>query len=297
MINKILSLWRKLGSNKPDDVIPIGWSGDFTSWEDAKLKCSGYDDRVILEKCKNSLLQVKNGDAVYERDSVLFDEVQYNWSLLSVIRLIAEENENTLSLVDFGGSLGSSYFQNKELLSDLKRVSWSIIEQQHFVECGKEYFQSEDLKFYFSIEDSIAKHSPKVLLLSCVLPYVESPFELLAFLNQLRIDFIILDRTPFINFDRSLITIQRVPPEIYDASYPAWFFNKKELLKPLTNYKQLTEFDSYCDADHVIATDITASWSGMVLQHKDARSTLDEKNLAFKMKEIKQRYLDVVIKE
>ena len=38
---------------------------------------SGYDSQLILDKVLTSTLKVKNGEAAYERDSVLFDEIQY----------------------------------------------------------------------------------------------------------------------------------------------------------------------------------------------------------------------------
>jgi hypothetical protein len=52
------------------------WQGDFQSWNEAQSKTTGYDSEIILEKCKNALLKVKSGEAVYERDSVLFDSIQ-----------------------------------------------------------------------------------------------------------------------------------------------------------------------------------------------------------------------------
>lgn len=37
----------------------------------------------ILQTVKNSLLKVKNAEIVYERDSVIFDEIEYSWQLLT----------------------------------------------------------------------------------------------------------------------------------------------------------------------------------------------------------------------
>src|SRR3954454_17330299 len=62
-----------------------GWSGDYKKWEDAKQLTHSYDDSIILDKVKQALLKVKSGEAVYERDSVLFDKIQYSWPLLSVL--------------------------------------------------------------------------------------------------------------------------------------------------------------------------------------------------------------------
>ena len=62
------------------------WSGNYANWEEADSFATGYDDHSILEKCKTALLKVKNGEAAYERDSVLFDKMQYNWALLALLQ-------------------------------------------------------------------------------------------------------------------------------------------------------------------------------------------------------------------
>lgn len=52
-------------------------SGYYNSWIEAVAASTGYDTDLILEKTKAALLKVKNGEAIYERDSVLFNEIQY----------------------------------------------------------------------------------------------------------------------------------------------------------------------------------------------------------------------------
>ena len=44
----------------------------------------------IFEKTKQSLLKVKNGEAVYERDSVLFDKKEYPYAIISSLLLLSE---------------------------------------------------------------------------------------------------------------------------------------------------------------------------------------------------------------
>ena len=108
----IIAALRRLRNLSQNQVI---WSGNYTTWEEAQAKCSGYDSDNILEKVKTSLLKVKNGEAVYERDSVLFEDIQYSWAVLAGLQRAALENNGNLCVLDFGGSLGSSYYQNKEL--------------------------------------------------------------------------------------------------------------------------------------------------------------------------------------
>lgn len=225
-----------------------GFLGDYASWDEAKAESFGYDSDKIIEKVKDSLLKVKNGEAVYERDSVLLDKKQYSWPLLAALFCIASANNNKLSLIDFGGSLGSTYFQNRELLSSLNELKWFIVEQENFVEAGKKYFEDEHLKFFFTIDSCLTEEKPNAILLSSVMQYIEKPFELLEFILSKNFEYIVFDRTAFVDSEKDIITVQKVPPDIYEASYPARFFNEEHFLSYFSaNYELIGDFDSYCD--------------------------------------------------
>jgi putative methyltransferase (TIGR04325 family) len=222
-----------------------GYFGNYQSWEVAKRETTGYDTGIILEKVKSSLLKVKQGEAVYERDSVLFDQIQYSFPLLAGLLRIATKNQGNLSVLDFGGSLGSSYYQCKNFLSVVGNLTWSIVEQKHFIECGKEFFEDEHLKFFYSIEDCLRSQNPDVLLLSVVVQYLEQPYSFLEQVIGYNFQHIIVDRTPFILQGGDRLTIQKVPPEIYPASYPAWFFDHDRFLQIFQrNYKLIAQFEA-----------------------------------------------------
>lgn len=229
-------------------IVSYEWfTGDYSSWEEALKFCDGYNKPNILEKVKNSLLKVKKGEAVYERDSVLFDHIEYSMPLLVSLLYMTTVYKNNLNILDFGGSLGSSYFQNRKFLEKLDSLKWSIVEQNHFVDCGKEFFADEKLKFYHTIEECLKMEKPEVILFSGVLPYIANPFAFIGGIMEFNFKYIIIDRTPFFVEDiPDRITIEHVPPEIYDAKYPSAFFNYKKFLNFFRNKYNLKEsFDSW----------------------------------------------------
>jgi putative methyltransferase (TIGR04325 family) len=245
------------------------WSGDYKSWNDAKEITEGYDSAHILEKCKTSLLKVKNGEAVYERDSVLFDEIQYSWPLLAGLQRVTLESKGKLCVLDFGGSLGSTYYQNKDFLNTVDELQWSIVEQKNFVACGKEYFEDEQLKFYYTVEESILERKPNVLVLSSVLQYLEKPFEWIKKFIALKIPYIIIDRTTFVKSERDILTIQNVPEGIYKASYPAWFFNMDHFKGQFKNYTILASFDAHEGFVIHLENELTSTYKGFILKYHD----------------------------
>lgn len=224
-----------------------GWFGDYSSWQEAKKECIGYQDDEIISKVKDAVLKVKNGEAVFERDSVIFDKIEYSWSTLAALCWIAAQNSGVLKIIDFGGSLGSSYYQNRKFLNYLKKVEWNIIEQNHFVQTGKVFFQDNELRFFENIEECYFNTNPEAVLFSSTLQYLEHPFEILSKFFEKKINYIIIDLTGFTsNNEASKITIQKVNPVIYNASYPSWIFNKTEFLNIFStnSYELIESFES-----------------------------------------------------
>ena len=219
--------------------------GNYTSWQLAAKKCSGYDSDIIFEKVKQTALLVKSGEVVYERDSVIFDNIQYSYPLLSSLLLVASKNNGHLSLVDFGGSLGSSYFQNRKFLTELNSVKWNIIEQEHFVEFGQTALQTDELKFYKQIEDCFHLETPNLLVISNTLQYIENAYEILEKLLQYNFSYVLIDMLTLSNKPNDQIVIQRVSEKIYNASYPCWIFSSDCLMQKIQeNYTLLEEYDT-----------------------------------------------------
>lgn len=240
--------------------IYYGWHGDYNSWNEAVERSSGYNSSEILEKVKSASLLVRDGKAAYERDSVLFDEPGYQFELLSMLMWIAAMKGGNLNILDFGGSLGSTFYQNRVFLQSLKNINWCVVEQPTFVETGREHFENESLHFYNSIEECLQNRSIDVVLFSSVLQYLEKPFEILARVAEENIEYLLIDRTPFIN-GKDRITLQKVSPSIYKASYPCWFFNKAEFINRLPEYKLLVEFNA------LDRSNIRSEFLGMIFKH------------------------------
>lgn len=203
------------------------FEGEFATWEQARVRCTGYDKDEILDRVLASTLKVKLGGAAFERDSVLFDEIEYAWPVLAGLMWAAASGGGRLNVLDFGGALGSGYFQNRKFLRTLKDVRWNVVEQPHFVEAGQKHIQDEQLRFYKTVEECLKENRPNLILLSSVLQYLERPYELLEKLGSLNASHIIVDRTPFVDSDEDRLTIQRVPKWIFPATLPAWLFSEK----------------------------------------------------------------------
>lgn len=245
----------------------IYFSGHYPDWSTAAEHASGYDAAMILERVKQASLKVRNGEAKFERDSVLFDEVQHSFPVLAGLLRAAMEHDQRLSVLDFGGALGSSYFQCRGFLSVLPAVRWGVVEQQHFVRCGQECFANEQLQFYFTNQECLAASNPNVALLSSVLQYLPDPYAVIDELMDVGIQYIVIDRTPFADIEADCITVQHVPPSIYSASYPCRIFAKPLFLARMHRcYDSVAQFDS--NDGSASAGNVPFNFSGMIFRKR-----------------------------
>lgn len=230
----------------------VRFEGRFSSWEDAAARCTGYDSKEILAKVLAATLKVKRGEAAFERDSVLFDEIEYVWPVLAGLMCAAARSSGILNVLDFGGALGSSYFQNRKFLQSLPSVRWNVVEQPHYIDAGRKHIQDTQLQFYKTIEECLSESQPNVIFLSGVLQYLPDPFGMLNKLGAVNADVLILDRTSFsISGDNDTIRLQHVPENIYKATYPCHVFNEGKLCQYISDvgydlieaYGSLDNFD------------------------------------------------------
>ena len=225
-----------------------GWKGNYKSYEEAKQKCKGYNEEHILQRIIQTTDKVKKGEAAYERDGILYDKVNVNFHLLNALLLVASRNGNKLTVIDFGGSLGTSYYQNIQYLSHLVSLNWCIIEQPEFVEAGKKSFENEHVSFYHTIDECLAVHAkPDLVLISSTLQYINKPYELLNNIQSFNIPYLMLDLVGYNDRNKDRITVQHVPPVFYgvEASYPCTFFDRSKLEAQLEeNYTKKFDFIS-----------------------------------------------------
>jgi putative methyltransferase (TIGR04325 family) len=246
----------------------IHWTGRYNSWQDALEHSEGYDSELILTKLLNSSRKIVQGQALFERDTFLFDEPDWNWQLLSSLFLALSDPECSKNIVDYGGALGSTYFQNKKLLEHVRDLKWQVIEQPHIAAVGRNEFTTDVLSFADNL-NSVTNALHGILILSGVLQCLSEPDILLRTADSMRFRYIILDRTAFISEDAHHLCIQHVPDWIYKGSYPCWFFNEKRLLSPLcNNYAKIFDFPSKYDCRVNLEGGLVGYFNGLLLKRK-----------------------------
>jgi putative methyltransferase (TIGR04325 family) len=240
------------------------FSGD---WAAAEAAAGGYGASEILDRVLTASLAVENGSAVHERDSVTFDRIEYSWPVLASLLWSAACHAGRLRVLDMGGSLGTTYRQNRRFIGRIPEVSWAVVEQPSFVAAGKTHFEDGRLSFHDSI-GSATSTAPHVALLGSSLQYLEHPKRALDEITNSGIDMLIIDRTPLHSGTSDVLTLQHVPPHIYPAVYPAWILSRPRLEATLEHHWDLVEEFAAPEGSSVTAAARPFTWSGMVFRRR-----------------------------
>jgi putative methyltransferase (TIGR04325 family) len=220
-----------------------GWHGDYKNWAEAKKATTGYEANTVIDRVRVAALKARNGEVAYERSALTYNQRSVSFPLLAGLLYAANHNNHHLVVLDYGGSLGSIYYQLKPFLTNIPSIRWCVVEQPTFVEVGRKEFEDEQLHFFYSVEECMEVYEPTIVLFTSSLQYLEKPFEVIEDILKYEIPYLMIDRTAFIEAEEDRLTIQKVPPAYYDASYPCWFFSKQKFLRFMSShYTLLGEF-------------------------------------------------------
>lgn len=204
---------------------PRVFQGDYPGWAAACAVAEGYDDPEKSTRIIAAAREVRAGRAGWDRDGVLFHEPQWHEPLVAALRRVAQAGGGVLEVVDFGGGLGSTWWQHRTALADF-RVSWRVVERARLVDAGRREFSDAVLTFHPTLAAAQAASPAQVILLSSVLPYLEDPHALLREVAAWGAPHVIVDRTPFVTGGRDRLAVQSAPPDLGGGRYPCWLFDR-----------------------------------------------------------------------
>lgn len=229
--------------------------GRFPSWQAASREATGYDQPVILGRMiKATENVIESRGRLYDRDSVTFSEPITPFPLLAFLLIVAGKNGGRLTVLDFGGGLGSTYRQCQPYLGHLPSLRWNIVEQEHVAAAGKR-FATQILHFYSGFDEAVSERAPDVVIFSGVLQYLDDPYGILASAVASNPEMIIVDRNPFWGGNEDMFSLQIVSDDIFPARLPFRIFGRSNLEKALAPaYRSLSEFDTV-DPDMMVGFD------------------------------------------
>lgn len=222
---------------------PRLFSDPYPSWKDARRACSGYQTSSIVEAHFRAAQLVQEGKYVFERDSICFDEVEYEAPMLVALGSARALTSGSLRVLDVGGALGSKFFQYRELRNVFNVGTWHIVETQAMVAASRQLHSEPGLSFSSTLDTTEGEFD--LILLGSSLQYLDAPEEALTKLSALGTAVMIVDRIPVWRRDEVAPVVQSVPRGIHQGSYPCWIFTSMFLREALgPKWKSLFTYDA-----------------------------------------------------
>lgn len=249
----------------------IRFDDSFGRWETAQVASLGYGDPSILARVLASTKAVLRNEAAFERDGVKFAIHEYSWPVASSLCLAAAIRKGKLDILDFGGSLGSTFFQYKPIHDTFQAVDWRIVEQPIWAATGSAEIQAKGLSFHESLEGALVAFKPAIAFMGSSLQYLKEPLDALTKIALQTASILVIDRIP-LSYGEARIALQIVPKSIYAGSYPMHIFFLDDLLATLG-----TDWELFADYASVGGKQKTTSnflfeWRGLVFRRKDITS-------------------------
>jgi putative methyltransferase (TIGR04325 family) len=225
------------------------WSGRYRDWEAAARACRKISLEGQRRACEWALGEVLAGRALFERDSLLQHQPITCWPLMLALCDLQARGTPQPTVLDYGGGLGSVYFQHRAWYAADRLVTWNVVELPEIAATGQRLVQDSQLRFFGSLEEAVHQKPPDLILAAGIMPMVPSPEALLDTLASLGASWVFLDRIPVTHrLGQTLITRQVVPRTIYEHESPFWFFDETSLLQMLsTRFRivgaSLSDFD------------------------------------------------------
>lgn len=247
--------------HRDEPVERISFSGTYASFEEALAAAgvtgdSSYQQQTILDATLEWTLDLARESKRPER--VISTRAI---RLLAAIEMALRDHENgTLHVVDFGGALGGHYVELRPYLP--AGVDWEVVELPLTARVGRDTFGSHELRFSERTED-LSPGPIDIVLASSSLHYTRSPWESLRSLLALEPNWLLIDRQPLIA-DGERLTVQTVPPTIYDARYPAWFLSERRLRKALTGWTPALHW--YLPEEQAVLDDTLVPYQGFLFR-------------------------------
>lgn len=200
---------------------PKIWEGVYRSFAEAGGDRAVFDGEIWLEK---AVARAKDVMAQAAPASTISPSATSNDYFLPVVAALAASKGKVLHVLDFGGSLATSYFALEAMIPADRRVSFEIVETAAVCKRGRELFSNrKNLSFRTTVPGADERFD--IVHCGSSLHYVENWAELLDRFAALQPQYLIFSDLPAAD-NRTFVTTQL----FYGSRIPVHFWNVGEFI-------------------------------------------------------------------
>lgn len=234
------------------------------SFAAAQAQAIGFHNSHINANAVGAAKAVIEGRGAFERDGVLFDEPEPRVPVVSALANL-RTGGGVLRVLDIGGGLGSSYWQNRDA-AGVPDLDWTVVERDELVELAKS-LPTHPVKYRSDLQSAL-KESWDAIVLSSVLQYLPDPKATLQMVTSSDCRAIIVDRTPMHAGAKDIACLQKTPAHIYPGSYAAWILSRSRLEDAFQGWKIIDRFPGI-EPNMCSVKGVRFEWRGCVAERSE----------------------------
>lgn len=236
-------IWRALAKARHRPSPATRFEGPFDCWGSAAAASATWEDAEIIDRLLRAALRQRDGEVVFQRDGVELDHILYSDATLAFLTAALARVPGQLRVVDIGGSLATSYFQNRHLLPPELDCQWRVVEVPALAKVGREHFEFGPLRFLDCWRAALDAAPDGSVLFAGSLQYMPEPMAVLDELAARQVGVIGFERTLMGAQDHHEPYVQIPPAGYYAATYPAWHFSAERFVAEMTarGYRQIAD--------------------------------------------------------
>lgn len=200
------------------------WEGVYSNFQDVPEIGPGFRGGKWIE---NSLKKIYALREIAEKENIIPEVTRYRESILPVVASMAYNEKGEIKILDFGGSLGFTYYQVIQSLPSAENFEFHIVENEAVCEAGREFFkQNEKIIFYSDLPNSNKRFD--IIHMSSSIHYVEKWQDIIARMRLYQPRYIL-----FTDLLAGNIPTYASIQNYYGSKIPVWFLNVDEVIKTM----------------------------------------------------------------
>ncbi|MDG2252934.1 MAG: methyltransferase, TIGR04325 family [Methylophilaceae bacterium] len=201
------------------------WEGVYESFYEAPKNTDFFNKRKWLEqeesKCDKKRRLFNNSDNSYISKLALTND----YCLPSILSTMLTKNE-VITVLDFGGGLGSLYYETLELTVNKKNIRFIIVENNSICSIGNDFFNADsNVEFLTELPKLKNDHKINLIHAGSSMHYVDDWKKLLDIFAKYQPKYMIFADLPAGDIE-TFVTIQNQ----YGDKAPVRFWNLKEFV-------------------------------------------------------------------
>lgn len=201
---------------------PPIWEGVYASFGEAPASGKGFDGETWIS---NSLQKIASLRDEAAQGCVVPPPGNYRHCLLPLLAALVYNEQGRARILDFGGSIGFTYYQTLCGLPQRDKLEYHIVERENVCRAGREFFKAENGGPEFFAELPQGESAYDIVYMGSAMQYVEDWKGLLARLCALSRKHLLLVDVPAGTIP-TFVSVQHY----YGAKIPVWFFDLREIL-------------------------------------------------------------------